>query len=169
MLCSFKGDPSTEADRVTRKHVLESRRGDALADRPDAIQFSKTITETDVYLFAGVTGDFSPVHLNAEYAARAQIGERVAHGVLVIGLMSAVSSLWCARENIDALSYGYEHVRFIKPVRFGDTITVTYAREDELPEEKKILARVEAHNQRGEIVAAAQHILWRMEMEDERA
>lgn len=101
----------------------------AVHDLPGAIRFSKTITEYDVYSFAGLTGDFYPVHINAEYAARQPVGERIAHGALLVGLMSTGAAQWMTTHGIDdGLSYGYEGVRFIQPVRFGDTITSTTPR-----------------------------------------
>ena len=131
-------------------------------DMPGALEFTKTISESDVYLFAGITGDYSPVHIDAEYAARQAVGERVAHGILVLGLMSAAASRWATKEGLDILSYGYEGVRFIKPVKFGDTITVAYAKDHEDDTGRKYFSRVEAHNEQGELVGVAQHILWIM-------
>ncbi len=130
-------------------------------DRPGAVIFSKTISESDVYGFAGITGDFYPVHIDAEYAARQPVGERVAHGVLLMGLMSTASARWMLKESIDGLSYGYDRVRFIRPVRFGDTVTVSYAKESESDDGTKVYSKVEAHNQNGELVGVAQHIIWR--------
>lgn len=131
-------------------------------DMPGAVEFSKTVTETDVYLFAGISGDFSPVHVNAAYAATQPIRERVAHGVLLMGLMSTAATIWAAKEKLDILSYGYDGVRFVKPVYFGDTITVAYARSHAEPGAKKVFSRLDAHNQRGDLVGVAQHILWLM-------
>lgn len=132
----------------------------AVRDRPGALEFSKTISESDVYGFAGITGDFYPIHVDAEYAARQPVGQRVAHGILLMGLMSTAAARWMLRESIDGLSYGYDGVRFIKPVFFGDTITVAYARDHMSEDGTKSFARVEAHNQRGELVGVAQHTLW---------
>ena len=131
-------------------------------DMSGALEFTKTVSESDVYLFAGITGDYSPVHIDAEYAARQAVGERVAHGILLLGLMSAAASQWARREQLDILSYGYDVVRFVKPVRFGDTITVAYAKDHQDGTGRKIFSRVDAHNQRGELVCVAQHILWIM-------
>jgi 3-hydroxybutyryl-CoA dehydratase len=133
-----------------------------LAERPDAVQFTKTVGEADVCLFAGLTGDFAPLHIDAAYAEQTSLGERIVHGVLILGLMSTASTAWCREQRLPTLSYGYDRLRFIKPVRFGDTITVTYAREEERPERRQVIARVEATNQHGEVVAAAMHILWLM-------
>lgn len=131
-----------------------------LSERADAISFCKTITETDVYMFAGTTGDFAQIHVNAEYAKSTKLGERVAHAALIVGLMSTAAGRYYTREGIEALSYGYDKVRFLNPVRFGDTITVTYAKVDEIPDKQQIIHGVEAHNQNNDLVAVAKHIMW---------
>jgi acyl dehydratase len=128
-------------------------------DLEGAVQFSKTIAESDVYSFAGITGDFYPIHIDAEYAARQPVGERVAHGILVMGLMSTTAARWMMAAGIDGLSYGYDKVRFTKPVLFGDTITIAYAKVDESSDHRRITSRVEARNQRDEVVAVGQHII----------
>ena len=128
---------------------------------PGAMQFSKTVTEFDVYSFAGITGDFYPVHINAEYAAKQPVGERVAHGVLLMGLMSTTAGQWMMKQSIDGLSYGYDGVRFVRPVRFGDTITVAYAEAGRSDDGRRITCRVEARNQHDEVVGVAQHIIWK--------
>jgi 3-hydroxybutyryl-CoA dehydratase len=125
------------------------------------VTFTKTITEFDVYSFAGITGDFYPIHLDAVYAATQPVGERVAHGVLLMGLMSTAGARWMQRESIDGLSYGYDGVRFIKPIRFGDTITVSYKKNGESDDGRKIFADVHAHNQNRELVGVAKHIVWK--------
>lgn len=143
--------------------ATEREHATPVAERPGALSYSKTVSESDVYLFAGVTGDFSPVHVNASYAAaQPALGERVAHGALLLGLMSATSARWCEREGVDALSYGYDRLRFVRPVRFGDTITVSVAPDRELADVGRIETVVEAVNQDGVVVGAARHILWRM-------
>jgi 3-hydroxybutyryl-CoA dehydratase len=125
------------------------------------VQFAKTIGESDIYLFAGITGDFSPNHVNTEYMKSTPYGTIVAHGVLIIGLMSTCSTrvLEHAVTTRPAVSYGYDRVRFIKPVRVGDTITVTYEVTSENAGEAKTYAEITAHNQHGEVVAVATHIM----------
>ena len=125
-----------------------------------AVQFGKTVSESDVYSFAGITGDFYPVHVNAVYAATQPVGERVAHGAFLVGLMSATGAQWMLKNGIDGLSYGYDGVRFVRPVRFGDTITVAQAETSRSDDRRKITCRVEARNQHDEVVGAAQHIIW---------
>lgn len=134
-------------------------------DLPGAISFSRTVAESDVYLFAGITGDLSPVHTNAEYMRGSAIGARIAHGAYLLGLMSAAGANWCKIAGFDSLSYGYDRLRFVRPVRFGDTITVSFTPESEVPQKRQLLAHVEARNQHGEVVGVATHILQRMDVD----
>jgi len=128
--------------------------------------FSKTVGETDVTLFAGITGDFSDTHVNEQYMKeKSSIGTRIAHGALLVGYMSTASTISIAhiihRKDLTEfpVSLGYDKVRFLKPVKLGDTITVRYtvARIDE--EKRRSVATVEVFNQHGEIVAAAEHLM----------
>jgi len=125
------------------------------------VAFAKTIGESDIYLFAGITGDFSPNHVNAEYMKTTPYGGNIAHGALIVGLMSTCSTkvLEHATSSRPAVSYGYDRIRFVKPVRVGDTVTVTYEIVGEQREEAKTFASVTASNQNGEVVAVATHIL----------
>jgi len=129
--------------------------------------FVKTVTETDVVLFAGISGDFAPVHMDEEYARKSALGRRVAHGALTLAFMSAAASRLttaCAEKTgpggPTALSLGFDKVRFLKPVFFGDTLTTTYTVEaiDKRRDVPRTIAKVEVCNQRGELVAVAQHI-----------
>jgi acyl dehydratase len=81
----------------------------------------RTITETDIVLHAGQTGDFFPHHMDAEWAASQPIGRRIAHGTLVLSIAVGMTA---GDINPQAMSYGYDRIRFIKPVFIGDTITV---------------------------------------------
>lgn len=111
--------------------------------------WTKTITEADVVAFAGITGDFNPLHVNREYASRSRFGERIAHGILTAGLVSAVLGMRLPGPGGIFLS---QTLQFLKPVRFGDTIT---ARAEVLHwrVERRILTlRTTCSNQRGELV-----------------
>lgn len=120
---------------------------------------SRTVSESDVYLFAGVSGDNHPNHLDEEYMRSGRFGQRVAHGALIIGLMSAVSTRFLVDRELDGVSYGFDKVRFTAPVYFGDTVTVKY-RVDRVDEDSsKSWANVEARNQDEVLVAVATHIL----------
>jgi len=117
--------------------------------------FTKTVSESDVYLYAGITGDFSPNHVDAEFMEKGAYGERVAHGTLMLGFMSAASArMYLGR----TVSQGYDRVRFLKPVRFGDTITTIYKVSSIDGVKKKIIADVTCTNQHGELVAVATNI-----------
>ena len=86
----------------------------------DSAQRSKTVSETDIYLFAGITGDFNPAHVNEEYARGTFFGTRIAHGMLTAGFISAV--LGCQLPGPGAV-YLRQEVSFLGPVKIGDTIT----------------------------------------------
>ncbi len=127
------------------------------------VTFTKTIGEYDVYGFAGVSGDFSPNHVDEEYMSKGPYGQRIAHGVLTMALMSTCSSkLIESLGNPPTVSYGYDRVRFIKPVFIGDTITVRYRVASVEDGGKKSFSEVAATNQRGETVSVATHILKRV-------
>lgn len=130
----------------------------------DRVSFSKTVSESDVYLFAGVTGDLSDVHCNEEFMSKSAFGRRIAHGVLTLGLMSTTSTLMYNPHvsryvGLTPVSQGYDRVRFMGPVFFGDTVTVTYTIAELQGDRRRALADVAATNQRGETVATAVHIM----------
>jgi 3-hydroxybutyryl-CoA dehydratase len=115
---------------------------------------SRTVTETDVMNFAGVSGDFNSIHTDEEYAKRTAYGGRIAHGFLTLAV---ASGLWFSsgvfEESLVAL-YGIENMRFIKPVRFGDTLTVKLKviTKRERKELGIVTVRNEVVNQKGEVV-----------------
>lgn len=121
--------------------------------------FTKTVGETDVYLFGGITGDLYRNHVDEEYMRKGPYGGRIAHGALLVGYMSAASSKLTETCPVPIVSYGYDRIRFIKGVRLGDTVTVEYRITEHIPDEAKTLAQVTCTNQRGEVVAAATHIM----------
>lgn len=82
----------------------------------------RTITEADVVLHAGQTGDFFPHHMDAEWCATQPFGRRMAHGTLIL---SVAVGMTAGDINPEAMSYGYDRIRFIAPVHIGDTITVS--------------------------------------------
>jgi 3-hydroxybutyryl-CoA dehydratase len=130
----------------------------------EKVKFSKTVSESDVYLFAGITGDFSGNHVDEEYMRRSQFGRRVAHGALLVGFMSTTSTMMIAKAvagGIPAtpMSLGYDRVRFVNPVYFGDTITVEYTISRVDQENDRSNADVEIRNQHGQTVAVATHVI----------
>jgi 3-hydroxybutyryl-CoA dehydratase len=86
----------------------------------DAAEFAKTVTETDIYLFAGITGDFNPAHLNEAYAKDTFFKTRIAHGMLSAGFISAI--LGTQLPGPGAI-YMKQQLSFLAPVHIGDTIT----------------------------------------------
>lgn len=125
--------------------------------------FTKTVGETDVYLFAGITGDFARNHVNKTYMEGSRFGRLQAHGALLVGFMSTVAGIVAGRtretSNEIALSLGYDRIRFIAPVFFGDTITVAYQIVAIDAERRRSTAEIEVHNQDGVLVSVATHIL----------
>ena len=94
---------------------------------------TKTVSESDVYLFAGITGDFDPNHVDEEYCRKTSLGHRVAHGALIVGYTSAASTRILQDFDRPMVSVGYERIRFLKPVYFGyDDATLS-------PEARKLL------------------------------
>lgn len=126
--------------------------------------FAKTVSETDVIMFAGISGDFAPVHTNEAYMAGTAFGRRIAHGALLVGYMSTASTKAAEHapsDTMTAVSLGYDRVRFVAPVFMGDTVTVGYriAQVDE--DRARAVADIEVVNQDGKTVAVAQHqIKW---------
>ena len=120
----------------------------------------RTITETDFVVHAGHTGDFFPHHMDAEFMKTQPFGQRIAHGTMVfsigVGLTAGVI-------NPAAFSYGYDRLRFVRPVFIGDPIhtrvTVTGKEEDpKRADAGRVIERTEVVNQNGEVVLAADHI-----------
>ncbi len=129
----------------------------------DSAQFSKTVGEFDVYGFAGITGDFSPNHTNKAYMEKSSYGRLQAHGALMVGYMSTASTLVIAHTRADAdetpVSLGYDRIRFLAPVYFGDTITVDYRISAIDVAARRSTGAIEIKNQEGTLVAVGTHIL----------
>ena len=124
--------------------------------------FTKTVSESDVYTFAGITGDFSPNHVNKAYMEKSIYGKLMVHGALIVGFMSTVSTMAIShtRDTSETpVSVGYDKIRFLKPVFLGDTINVKYTISEIEIERKRSYSNVEVSNQNGELVAMGRHIL----------
>lgn len=115
----------------------------------ETASFSKTITESDIYTYAGLSGDFNPVHVNAEFAQKTRFKERIAHGMLTAGLISAVLGMKLPGPGAIYLS---QQMEFLKPVRIGDTITATAEVQAYNPDKRILTLRTTCTNQRGEQV-----------------
>ena len=120
----------------------------------------RTITETDIVLHAGQTGDFYPHHMDAEWCKTQDFKQRIAHGTLIF---SVAVGMTAGVINPEAFSYGYDRLRFIKPVFIGDTIrvrvTLKEKREHKKPGFGVVSELVEAFNQHKETVLACEHLL----------
>ena len=121
----------------------------------DMAEMTKVFTEEDVYLFAGITGDRNPVHISKEYAAKTRFRERIVHGILTTGLISATIGTKLPGTGCLYLS---QTIEFRKPVKIGDEIT---ARVEivELVSEKRLRLRTQCVNQRQEIVIDGEAIV----------
>jgi acyl dehydratase len=120
----------------------------------------RTITETDFVVHAGHTGDFFPHHVDAEWCSTQDIGQRIAHGTLVF---SVGIGLTATTINPHAMSYGYDRLRFIRPVHIGDTIrTITRIAEKrdhpKRTEHGVVVESVDIRNQRDQTVLACEHL-----------
>ena len=127
------------------------------------VTFTKTVSESDVYLYAGITGDFSPNHVNRTYMERSAWGRRMAHGMLLVGFVSTASTMAIAdtRESTEEtpVAVGMDRLRFLKPVFIGDTVTVSYRIKGFDATKRRTVAKAELTNQDGELVAVADHLL----------
>ncbi|MEY3527427.1 MAG: hypothetical protein RI997_1536 [Pseudomonadota bacterium] len=126
--------------------------------------FRKTVSESDVYLFAGITGDFSPNHVDEDAMQRSGFGGRIAHGALIVGYMSATSTrilegFEAQRAHHTPVSLGYDRIRLLAPVHIGDTIEIIYTIVSVDPERLRTIGDIVVTNQHGMTVAVAQHIL----------
>ncbi len=117
--------------------------------------FAKTISETDVYSFAGITGDFNPLHINEQHAQTTRFKKRIAHGMLSGSLFSTIFGTHLPGEGSIYLE---QNLSFKSPVFFGDTITATATVKEKLP---KNMVRFDcsASNQEGTVVITGTALL----------
>jgi len=115
----------------------------------DFAEFAKTITETDVYLFAGITGDLNPAHLNQQEAEKGMFKSRIAHGMLSAGLISAVLGMYLPGPGTIYMS---QNLKFTAPVKFGDTITARAEVTERNVEKNRLVLHTTCTNQDGKIV-----------------
>ena len=117
---------------------------------------SKTISETDVYLFAGITGDLNPAHINEQYAGETRFGGRVAHGMLSAGLISAVIGMQLPGPGT---IYVGQDLKFLAPVRIGDTVTATVTVKELDVEHNRALLETVCENQKGKKLITGQALV----------
>ena len=122
----------------------------------DKAQFAKTISESDIYLYAGLTGDFNPAHINTIYAEKTPFKTRIAHGMLLGGFISAVMANQLPGPGTIYISQG---LNFLAPVRIGDTITAEVEIVEILPEKKRARIKTTCFNQDGKVVVDGEAIV----------
>lgn len=120
----------------------------------------RTITETDIVIHAGQSGDFFPHHMDEEWCKSQPFKKRIAHGTLIFTVAIGLTADFV---NEVSMTYGYERLRFIKPVFINDTIKVTVTIKDlkdhKKPEYGLVTELVECFNQHNELVMLCEHIL----------
>ena len=109
----------------------------------------RTVSEGDLYVYAGVTGDYNPVHLDAEFAAKSMFGERIAHGMLSVGFISAV--LGTQLPGVGCI-YMSQEMKFRAPVKIGDTIRTVVTVAEINSEKGRVTMKTECFNQDGTLV-----------------
>ena len=121
----------------------------------------RTITETDIVIHAGQTGDFFPHHMDEEWCRTQPFGHRMAHGTLIFSVAVGMTATVI---NPQAMSYGYDRLRFLKPVFIGDTLRVRVTIHEKRDHAKRhdhgiAVELVEAFNQSGACVLVCEHLL----------
>lgn len=115
----------------------------------DTASCSKTFTETDVILYAGLSGDFNPIHVDKEYATKTRFKQRIAHGLLTSSLLSQLLGMHLPGKGS---VYMNQTLRFTKPVFIDDTITATGTVKEIDEEKNTVTIKTECHNQHGDLV-----------------
>ncbi|MEW6351953.1 MAG: MaoC family dehydratase [Thermodesulfobacteriota bacterium] len=118
--------------------------------------FAKTITETDVYLFAGISGDFNPIHVNEEFAKTTPFGTRIAHGALPQSLIAPVLGMKLPGLGTIAVEIT---TRFKAPTFFGDTITATAEVSEKIEPKRWVRLKLLWTNQHGAVVASGEAVV----------
>ena len=115
----------------------------------DHASVTKTVSETDVYLFAGITGDLNPAHTNEVAASKTMFKTRIAHGMLGAGFISAVLGMYLPGPGT---IYMGQELKFTKPVHIGDTVTATATVAEIILEKNRVILDTTVVNQDGEVV-----------------
>ncbi|ODT72559.1 MAG: hypothetical protein ABS75_03680 [Pelagibacterium sp. SCN 63-23] len=126
--------------------------------------YETTVTGADVATFVQLTGDDYEAHTDADFMAKSSFGQTIAHGALLVGYMSAAGTraIRAARARGNTMipvSLGYDRMRFVAPVFFGDRVTVSYQVKSIDAARNRSLAEIEVVRQDGSVVAVAEHIM----------
>ena len=118
---------------------------------------SRTVTEADIVNFAGITGDWNPIHTDEEFARKSVFGRRIAHGTLTFAIMTGLFARLGIIERTIVAFYGVDRLRFIKPVFIGDTLTAIarVIEKEDRGNAGMIVMEASAVNQRNEIVLSS--------------
>jgi 3-hydroxybutyryl-CoA dehydratase len=122
----------------------------------DTAEFAKTVTETDIYLYAGITGDFNPAHVNEIYAKNTFFKTRIAHGMLTAGFISAIIANQLPGPGTIYLK---QDLSFLAPVHIGDTITGRVEVIELNPEKNRVRLKTTCSNQDGVIVISGEGLV----------
>ncbi|MEE9419693.1 MAG: MaoC family dehydratase [Desulfatiglandaceae bacterium] len=122
----------------------------------DKAEFSKTISESDVYLYAGITGDFNPAHVDEEYARNTFFEGRIAHGMLTAGFISTVLANQLPGPGTIYVS---QELRFLAPVRMGDTLTARAEVVEIIPDKNKVRLKTTCVIQDGTMVLEGEAVV----------
>ena len=131
------------------KHIDELKLGDAAS-------FSKTVSESDVYLFAGITGDFNPAHVDEEYARGTFFEGRIVHGILTAGFISTVIA---GQLPGSGTIYVSQQLKFLAPVRMGDTLTARAEVAEIISEKNRVILKTTCSIQDGTIVLEGEAVV----------
>jgi acyl dehydratase len=139
-------------------------RGIEVVEVGQSAAYTRRVTDDDIVRYADLSGDDHPQHVDEAWARTTRFGGRIAHGALLVGYMSAASTTWvrrwlAGRTSQSTVSYGYDRIRFVKPVFPGDTIEVTHEVDTVDAATGKFIASVTARNHDGVVVAAARHVM----------
>jgi acyl dehydratase len=123
---------------------------------------ARTVTEADIVAFAGLSGDFNTIHVDAEHPATTRFGERIAHGALVLAIATGLRQQQGVFRGTLKAWLGMREWRFQAPVRIGDTIHVVTdikeLRETKDPASGLVVQTVEVYNQRDEVVVSGEFV-----------
>jgi 3-hydroxybutyryl-CoA dehydratase len=127
-------------------------------------EFARTISADDIRRFAEISGDFAAIHVDEDFAKKTPFGKPIAHGALLVGLLSATSTMIASRSKERGapgtpVSLGYDRVRIVKPVCAGDTVIARYTLESVDDSAGRTVSRIEILNQEGDICLAGSHVM----------
>lgn len=122
----------------------------------DFDEYRKTVTETDVVLFAGLTGDNNPMHIDEEFASQTRFGSRIIHGMLTASFLSSVIGM---KMPGPGCIYMGQNIKFLKPVHIGETVTARATVIEIYPEKQRIKLLTEC-SVRGVVVLTGDALVW---------